>query len=81
MVAPYWSDLDYLSGVGGFSATVHESGATDAISVKIFSQTRAFFAKYTNVRGFIPTTIILGTWCKATPYPSVYYVGRNEVIT
>ena len=80
IVAPYWSDIDFRNGIGGFLATVHDSSATDDISTKLFNQTRHFLRKYVNVTDFSPTTVILGTWYKGTPYPSYYYLGRDKVI-
>ena len=80
IVAPFWSDIDFRNGIGGFLATVHYSSATDYISVKLFNQTRNFLRKFVNVTGFSPSTVILGTWYKGTPYPSYYYLGRSTVI-
>ena len=59
---------------------VHEYDATDEISLKLFNETKHFLRKYANLTEFHPTTIILGTWYKGTPYPSSRYVGKNEVI-
>ena len=80
VIAPYWSDIDFRNGIGGFLATVHESSAKDHISIKLFNQTRHFLRKYVNVTDFSPTTVILGTWYKGTPYPSYNYLGRSKVI-
>ena len=59
--------------------TVHESTATDEISVKLFNQTKNYLEKYFNVTNFSPTAVILGTWYKGTPYPYYNYLGKNEV--
>ena len=80
IIAAYWYDIDFRDGIGGFSATVHESTATDYISVKLFNQTKNYLEKYANVTAFSPVTVILGTWYKGTPYPYYNYVGKNEVI-
>ena len=80
IIAPYWSDIDFRNGIGGFLATVHESSAKDDISIKLFNQTRHFLRKYVNVTDFSPTTVILGTWYKGTPYPSYNYLDRSKVI-
>ena len=59
--------------------TVHESTATDEISVKLFNQTKNYLEKYVNVTNFSPTTIVLATWYKGTPYPYYNYLGKDEV--
>ena len=80
VIAPFWSDIDFRGGNGGFLATVHESTATDEISVKLFNQTRLYLQKYANVTNFSPTTVVLGTWYKGTPYPYYNYLGKTEVM-
>ena len=79
ILAAYWHDIDFRGGNGGFVVTVHESTATDEISVKLFNQTKNYLEKYANVTNFSPTTIVLATWYKGTPYPHVYYLGKDEV--
>ena len=68
IVAGYGTDLDFRNGIGGFSAAVHESNATDEISLKVFNETNNYLEKYANVTDFSPRTIILCTWYKASPY-------------
>lgn len=77
--APYWQDIDFRGGNGGFMATIHQSQERSAISVKLFNQTKEYLAKYANVSGFTPTTVILGTWKNAKPYPYYNYIGSKEV--
>ena len=79
IIAPFWSDIDLRLVNSGFLATVHEKTATDEISVKLFTQTKNYLQNYANVTNFIPTTVILGTWYKGTPFPSQFYVGPKEV--
>ena len=81
VIAAYWHDIDFRDSVGGFYASMHESTATDAISVKLFNQTNQYLQKYANVTNFSPTTVILGTWYKGTPYPYYNYLDKIDVIS
>ncbi len=83
---PYWNDLDFKlkntttgAFVGGVGVSQHTHVQTDSLSTAIFNETKKYLATYGNISNFSPTDIIVGTWIKATPYPSTNYVNDPQV--